>query len=122
MSEVPDAREEHSNPVLVAGGDRILVLDRPAWLNDRGHANLCRFVDIIGKREERVRGEYRTFRSLTGLAGRKVHRIDTAHLSRSDADDLPALRQNDGIALHVLANFPGEVEIGTLGGGRLALR
>ena len=49
-------------------------------------------------------------------------RIDAAHLPGPDADDMRVVRQHDRVALHVLADQPGEVQGVALGLGRLALR
>src|SRR5436190_10330158 len=55
MFEMPDAGENHREIVLIRRGNHFLVTDRSARLNDGGDAMLCRFINSVAEREERVR-------------------------------------------------------------------
>ena len=53
--EQPDAAEGHRDVVLVAGVDDLLVADGAAGLDDGGHAGTAGALDVVAKREERIR-------------------------------------------------------------------
>src|SRR5262249_43323173 len=121
MTEMPDAGEDHGDVVPVASGDGVGIADRTTRLSDCGDARLRRLLDVVREWEESVGSQHRAAAALPGLLHRLLNREHTAHLSRPDADDHAALRQHDGVALDMLAHFPGELHIGKLRRGRLAL-
>src|SRR2546426_12529134 len=54
VPEVPAAREDHRQAVLVSGGDNVSVFDRPAGLHDRRGAGGGDRIEAVAKRKERV--------------------------------------------------------------------
>ena len=58
--EQPDAAEGHRDVVLVAGVDDLLVADGAAGLDDGGHAGTAGALDVVAKREERIRTQRNT--------------------------------------------------------------
>ena len=57
VMEEADVGHRHSDAVLVAGGDDIVVADRAAALRDVGDAALMGTLHVVAEREERVRAE-----------------------------------------------------------------
>lgn len=51
MPKVASAREDHSNIVLVAGLDALVVALGAAGLNDAGHAMRGKHVDVVAERK-----------------------------------------------------------------------
>src|SRR3712207_3218530 len=120
MPEMPDAREDHRQIVLVGGGDDFGVADGAAGLDDGGDAVPGRLVEAVADGEELVGGE-------RGALDWKLHAhradadgIDARHLARADADRLARARVDDGVRLRVLAARPGEEEGRELFAGLLA--
>src|SRR5207237_7453981 len=70
--EVTPAREEHRHVVLVRRIDHHRVAERPARLDDRGHARPSRDFDAVWEREIRVRRHDREPGVLAGLAHRRL--------------------------------------------------
>ena len=61
MFEVSHSCENHRNIVLVRRVNRILIMDRPTRLNDRGDTGLVGGFNTIGEREEGIRSRYRQY-------------------------------------------------------------
>src|SRR5688500_6650600 len=111
MFEMTNAGEGHRDAVLICGGNRLFILYRSAWLDDRGDAETCCFVDIIANREERIRSQgcsfqresesFRTHRS-------DSNRIDAVHLSRAYPKSLVLVCKDDGIRFDVFAHAPSK--------------
>jgi hypothetical protein len=55
MPKVPDTREDHGDAMLIAGRNGVLIADGTAGLSDGLDAQRRGQVDIISKREKRVR-------------------------------------------------------------------
>ena len=55
MVEQSDTRKRHSDIVLVAGLDNVVVTDRAAGLRDVLNARFVGSFDIVAEGEERVR-------------------------------------------------------------------
>ena len=56
MLELPFPGEDHDQAVLVGRGDDLLVADRSARLDDRGHPGGGDRVEAVPEREEGVAG------------------------------------------------------------------
>ena len=54
MPEMPDAREDHREAVLVSSSNHLCVAHRTTWLDDSGRARGGNRVEAITEREERV--------------------------------------------------------------------
>src|SRR3990172_11092651 len=114
MPEVPYAREDHRNAVLVGRPYHLFVPYRPAGLDDGGDAVLRGHVDVVPEREEGVRGHYRALdleASVSGLLRGYPRRIYAGHLSGAYADRPAVSGEDDCVALHVLADVPREEEV-----------
>jgi len=56
MPEVSPAGEHHRKAMFVSGSDDLLILDRPAGLDDRRRTGSCYGIESVAKRNECVRG------------------------------------------------------------------
>src|SRR5262249_31224223 len=111
------AGEEHGQPMLVARGDRLRVALGAPRLDDRGHPGRGGRVHVVAEWEERVGREHGALGAITGLANGDLHGVHAAHLPGADADDEGSLRsltlpvrQDNRVALDVLADQPGKPE------------
>ena len=57
MVEQTDACECHCHIVFIAGLDNIIVTDRTAWLRNKLYAAALCTLNVVAKREERIRAE-----------------------------------------------------------------
>ena len=64
--EVPLAGEDHRDAVFVGHGDHLIVLLRSARLDNARHAGLGGVFDVVGEREECIRGHSAAFRFFAG--------------------------------------------------------
>src|SRR5919201_2707909 len=119
--ELARAREDHGDTLAVGGTDRLVVPNRAAGLDDRRDVGRDGTFDAVGKGEVRVRGEHRARSAVAGVADGEIYGVDALHLAGANADDGEVLGQYNGIALDVFDSLPGELEVGDLGEGRLAL-
>ena len=108
VAEVANAGEEHGQAEAVGGGDDFGVALRASGLNDGGGSGLGDFFDAIGEGEEGVGGGDGAFQRELGFHGADLGGIYAGHLSGADADGLAVARVDDGVGLHVFADFPGE--------------
>src|SRR5688572_15216015 len=125
MTEVPHAGEDHRDVALVRGGDDLGVAQRPARLDHCTHAVLERGIEPVAERKKRVGGHDAAGNPQFRV--RRLHRGDarrdhTAGLARADADRATVLDEHDGVRFHVLADAPGEQQVGRLRGRRRAAR
>ena len=108
MFEVPHARKNHRQAVLVGGGYNFVVADRSAWLN-YGRDSVARcFVDAVAKWEERIGREHRACHRKLRTHRANLHRINARHLSRSNAYRLVLACIDDRVGFRVLADRPRE--------------
>src|SRR5919202_4870119 len=119
--ELARSREDHGDSLAVGGTDHLVVPNRAAGLDDRRDVGRDGAFDAVGKGKVRVRGEHRARGAVAGVADGEIHRVDALHLAGANADDGEVLGQHNGIALDVFDRLPGELEVGDLGEGRLAL-
>src|SRR5688572_2494749 len=64
VPEVTHPREDHRDPVLVRGGDHLVVPNRTARLDHRRDPRGCAGVQPVPEREERVRGHHGALRAV----------------------------------------------------------
>ena len=95
MPEMPLAREDHGDAVLVAGGDDFIIATGPARLDDRGDTRLGGAVNRVVEREERIGGEHGAAGAIAGFFQGDFDRIDAAHLTGADADEHAIFGQYD---------------------------
>src|ERR1700730_19362616 len=110
VPEMANAGEEHGQPKTVGGGDHFRIALRAAGLNDGSGSGLGDLFHAIREWKESVRGSDRALQRELGFHGANLGGIHPAHLARSDADSLAVTRVDDGVGLHMLANFPGKEE------------
>src|SRR2546423_15387859 len=110
MPEMPDAREDHREAVLVGGGYDLRVAHGTAGLYDRCDAVPGGLVNAVAEREEGVGREHGAGDGKPRAHRADANRVDARHLTRADADGLPGARVDDGVRLRVLADRPREQE------------
>src|SRR5437773_3780220 len=108
MLEQPQPGEGHRDPVLVRGGDHLVVPDRSSGLRDRGDPSLPEFVEPVSERKVRVAHRDAPLRCLPGLVAREHTRVHAAHLPGADADRPLPVREHDRVRLHVPAHADPE--------------
>ena len=70
VTEMPGAGKHHSDAVLVAGLDGLLVANGATRLDDRGNTVLGEDVNVIAERQEGIgRGDHALGRDTHALAG-----------------------------------------------------
>ena len=84
MLEMPLAGQDHRGASVIHQIDCVFVFERPTRVNDGGDAGIQEQFGAIGEREKRVAG------------GAEQHLV---------------LSHHDRVALHVLADQPGEAQI-----------
>src|SRR2546423_5273399 len=110
MPEVPDAREDHREAVLVGGGYDLRVAHGAAGLYDRCDAVPGGLVNAVAEGEEGVGREHGTFDGKLRAHRADAHRVNARHLTSADADGLTGARVDDCVRLRVLADRPSEQE------------
>jgi hypothetical protein len=70
MPEMSDAGEDHSQAVLIAGLDRVLIAHGTAGLDDGSDSRLGRLIDVVAKRKESVGSHHAANRSIASLPNR----------------------------------------------------
>ncbi len=120
MQEVAHVGEDHGQAEIVGGGDDFGVFDGAAGLNDSGGAGFCGVLDAVGEREEGVGGDDAALQRFLRFHDRDFDGVDAGHLAGADAEGGGILGEDDGVGFDVLADFPGELEIGEFGGGGCA--
>src|SRR5215467_3616346 len=88
VAEVPDPGEDHGKAKTVRGFDYFWIADRTTGLDDRSRTDTRDFFDSIWEREEGIGGDHCTFQRKNSFHSTDFSGIDTAHLSRTDADRL----------------------------------
>src|SRR5580704_954534 len=109
--------EEHGQAQAVGGRDHFGIALRPARLNDGGGSGFGDFFDAIGKRKEVVGGGDGAVQRELGFHRTDSGGVNPTHLAGADAHRLPVASVDDGIGLHVLANFPGKQQAARFFGG-----
>src|SRR5580698_7140773 len=108
VTEMPDSGEDHGETEAIGGGDHVLVLHRPARLDDSGCSGSSDGLKSIGEREVGVGGDDGAFEREHGFLRAEAGGIHPAHLAGADADGLAIACVDDGVGLDVLANTPGK--------------
>src|SRR2546421_2243175 len=108
MSEMPDAREDHREAVLVSSSDHFGVAHGAAGLYDRGDAVPGGLVNAVAEREEGVGREHGAFDRKLRAHRADAHRVNARHLSSANADGLTGARVDDCVRLRMLADRPSE--------------
>src|SRR2546421_3367109 len=86
MSEMPDAREDHREAVLVSSGDHFGVAHGAAGLYDRGDAVPGGLVNAVAEGEEGVGREHGAFDRKLRAHRADAHR-DSARTRLNSSDD-----------------------------------
>ena len=125
MSEVPAAGKHHCHIVLVRRVDHLVVPDRTTGLDGRPGTAQGGFNKSVCEREEGVGGYHgtvqRKFR-FPALHHGDLGCVDAAHLTRPDAQSATISCVDDRVALDVLHDAPGEIQISPFFFGRRAPR
>ena len=108
VTEMADSGENHCHAELIGGRDDVLVFDTAARLDDGGCAGGSYSLKSIGKGEEGVGGGDASSEWENGFDGAEPCRVDTAHLTGSNAEGLAVFGVNNGVGLDVLADAPCE--------------
>jgi len=105
---MPHARKNHGHAEPVRCGDHFCVAHRASRLNHGGSARLAGLFYPIGERKKSVGGDDASRQGKLRFHDRNFHRIHAAHLPCAHSNRLPGARENDGVGLHMLADFPAE--------------
>ena len=108
---MPLTGEDHGDPMLVAGGDDLIVLARTTRLDDGDDAGLRCSMDRVGEREECIGGEDAPLGSFARFDDRDFDAVDATHLASTNADQSRIAGEHDRIALHMAYHFPSEGDI-----------
>ena len=111
MQEVPGPGENHRDAGLVAGCNYLGIPHRSAGLNHSDNPGPDRFLNAIGKGKERVAGENRSLRPLSGPLYGNADTVHPIWLTRPDADERLILRKDNRIRLYESTGVPGEGKI-----------
>src|SRR5271154_5768228 len=115
VQKVAHVGEDHGEAEAVGGGDDFGVFDGAARLNHGGGAGFGGVLDAVGEGEKGVGGDYGSLQRFLRFHYRDLDGIDAAHLAGADAERGGILGEDDGVGFNVLADFPGELEIGEFG-------
>ena len=110
VPEVPAAGKDHRHPMLVGGGNYLVIATGAARLHDGGRACLGDCVKAVSEWKERIRGGNGPAESSPGLEGGNVHGIHPTHLTRTNGRDPIGLREDDRVRLGVRTHAPREAE------------
>ena len=123
MSEVSDAREDHSHAGFIGSGYYLIIPNRSSGLYDGSDACRRCGVNAVSEGEEGVRSHNRA-RHLQSFVCRfyagNFGAVDSAHLAGANPDGLLILAVNNGIGFDKLSNGPGKHQVLNFGGIRLA--
>src|SRR5256884_3825361 len=125
MPEVAYAGEHHSHAMLIGGRDELRIALAPARLDHGADTVAGGHVEVVAKRQERIRGHDRAGHRelfIRGLHRGEACGVHAAHLTCADADGGAGARKYDGVGFHELAHGPGEAQVGELGTRRLTAR
>ena len=114
MPKVTHASKDHRHAMLIGRGNDLIITHGSAGLNHAAYARLCRVINTITEREERVRGHHCALYFEPGVlsfnAG-NARRIDAAHLTSADTDGAVVFGINNGVLLDHFGDFPGEQHV-----------
>jgi len=112
VEEVAHVGEEHGEAQAVGGGDYFGVFYGAAGLDNGGGAGLGGFFHAVGEGEEGVGGYDRSLQGVLRFHYGEFDGIDAAHLTGAHADGGTIFCEDDGVGFYVLADFPGEFQVG----------
>ena len=121
MLEMPAARKQHGDLVLVAGGNHFGVVAAPSRLNDRRDSRLGRQVDAVAEGEKGVRGHDRPGLRPCDLCEAIITESTRLICPAPTPITIPSLGEHDRVRFDVPADGPGKFEVAQLaaGGGPL---
>src|ERR1700677_1191668 len=121
VAEVANSSEQHGEAEAIGGRDDFGIALRASGLDDGSGSGLGDFLDSIGEWEKGVGRGDRSLQGKLCFHGSDFSGIDAAHLAGADADSLSIAYVDDGVRLHMLADFPGKQKRTSFFGGRAAL-
>src|SRR5881394_1194927 len=125
VPEVAYAGEHHGHAMLIGGRDELRIALAAARLDHGVDTVAGGHVEVVAKRQERIRGHDRAGHRelfIGGLHRGEACRIHAAHLTCADTDGGAGARKHDGVGFHELAHGPGEAQVGELCTRRLTAR
>src|SRR5574341_1013276 len=122
VTKMAYAAKDHGQSQAVGSRNGHFVANRASWLYDCHHSRLSSGFYTVGEREEGVGSHDCPPRSLARFGYRQLDRVYPAGQSAADANRGIVARQYNGLALDVLAGYPGKAQGSHLDGGWLALR
>ena len=108
VAEVANAGQDHGQSQAVGGGDDFIVPDGASGLDYSGSASFGDLFHAVRKGKESIRGGDSALQRQNRLHGAYPGGVHPAHLAGAHADTLPIPGVDDGVRLHVLANFPSK--------------
>ncbi len=111
--------------MLIGGRDDLRIALAAARLDHGADAVAGGHVEVVAKRQERVRGHDRTGQRellIGGLHRGEARGVHAAHLTCAHAEGDAGAREHDGVGFHELAHRPGEPQVRELRIRRLAAR
>src|SRR5690242_1677777 len=104
VPEVTLARKDHGDALFISGGNHFGIAHGATGLYDRRGARLREDVETVTEGKEGIRRGGGSLELVdAGLRHCDLHRIDAAHLPRSDRERAIAGREHDRVRLHVRA-------------------
>src|SRR2546421_3517571 len=125
VPEVAYAGEHHGHAMLIGGRDELRIALAAARLDHGADAVAGGHVEVVAKRQERIRGHDRTGQRellIGGLHRGEARGVHAAHLTCAHAEGDAGAREHDGVGFHELAHRPGESQVRELRIRRLAAR
>src|SRR2546427_12425535 len=111
---MPQTRENHRHSMLIRSLNNLSISNGSSRLDQSGNTCLGRFVDIVAKREKRVRSQHSALRARLRLLNTKPDRVHPAHLAGAHSYSSAALGKYDSVGLHMFHNFPRKIEVSPL--------
>jgi hypothetical protein len=112
MFEVPPAGEDQGGAAGVDEIDGILILERAAGMDDGGDAGVKEQLRSVGEREKSVAGGDGAGHAISGFFDCDPSGAGTIHLSGAGTKQHSIFANDDGVALDVFADEPGELQVG----------
>src|SRR5580658_3167564 len=104
--------EDDGSGAGVGQVDGLFVFQRASRMDNTGHSSVEKQFRSIGEWEKGIAAGDGTGGAAGGLGDRQTRGRRTVHLAGANADQHLILCQYDRVAFYVLADQPGETEIG----------